>query len=209
MVDSRTPEAQVISGASLLAAVADPIRLQLLHVLVGQAAVSVICNRSRRFGQSVELPPEGAARAGLIEGTRRGRWIDYALTDGALDRLHAASSPPPCHANWWSSDEHDHRADHAPQRPPLGTRGAATLLWFALYNVNKPFWNWLIAGLDLDSRLGSGIHFFFYDDQDPSAAGRDHLPGHRASFFHSVERTRALLGGKREGVGNVLAAGLG
>ena len=28
--------------------------------------------------------------AGLVVGTRRGRWIDYQLTEGAMDRLHAA-----------------------------------------------------------------------------------------------------------------------
>ena len=38
-----------------------------------------------------------------------------------------------------------------------GTVAAVTLAWFALYQINKPFWDWLIgdvAGLDLDSRLG-------------------------------------------------------
>ena len=28
--------------------------------------------------------------AGLVTASRRGRWIDYALADGALDRLRAA-----------------------------------------------------------------------------------------------------------------------
>ena len=28
--------------------------------------------------------------AGLVTASRRGRWIDYALADDALDRLHAA-----------------------------------------------------------------------------------------------------------------------
>ena len=32
--------------------------------------------------------------AGLIVGTRRGRWIDYQLTDDAMDRLHAALPVP-------------------------------------------------------------------------------------------------------------------
>ncbi|MEA5119471.1 MAG: helix-turn-helix domain-containing protein [Propionicimonas sp.] len=32
--------------------------------------------------------------AGLIEGVKRGRWIDYSLTDGALERLHAALPDP-------------------------------------------------------------------------------------------------------------------
>ena len=36
--------------------------------------------------------------AGLVTATRRGRWIDYALADGALDRLHAAL-PAPIGAN--------------------------------------------------------------------------------------------------------------
>ena len=94
MVDTRTTEQQV-SGAALLAAVADPIRLQLLHVLVGQTRC--VC----------DLQPEPAIpanllsyhlkvlrEAGLIEGTRRGRWIDYSLTEGALERLHAALPDP-------------------------------------------------------------------------------------------------------------------
>lgn len=32
--------------------------------------------------------------AALIVGTRRGRWIDYQLTDDAMDRLHAALPVP-------------------------------------------------------------------------------------------------------------------
>ncbi|MHA6522903.1 permease [Tessaracoccus sp. G1721] len=85
--------------------------------------------------------------------------------------------------------------------------------WFTLYQANLPFWNWLIgdvAGLDLDSRLGSGVHFFFYDTIKILLllAGIIFLVTVLRSFM-SVERTRALLGGRREGVGNVLAAGLG
>jgi uncharacterized membrane protein YraQ (UPF0718 family) len=44
--------------------------------------------------------------------------------------------------------------------------GVATALWFALYEVNLPVWDWLVydlVGLDSGSRLGSGVHFFFYD----------------------------------------------
>ena len=94
-----------------------------------------------------------------------------------------------------------------------GLAAAATLLWFALYQVNKPFWDWLlgdVAGLDLDSRLGSGVHFFFYDTIKILLllGGIIFLVTVLRSFM-SVERTRALLGGKREGVGNVLAASLG
>jgi hypothetical protein len=82
-----------------------------------------------------------------------------------------------------------------------------------LYWVNEPFWTWLVgeaAGLDLESRLGSGVWFFFYDTIKIALllTGIIFVVTVLRSFM-SVERTRALLGGKREGVGNVLAALLG
>ena len=91
--------------------------------------------------------------------------------------------------------------------------GCAAVLWFALYAVNEPFWDWLVyraVGLDAESRLGSGVHFFFYDTVKIGLllTGIIFLVTVLRSFM-SVERTRALLGGKREGLGNVLAAGLG
>ena len=89
----------------------------------------------------------------------------------------------------------------------------AAVAWWVLYSVNQPFWDWLIGGvvgLDLASRLGSGVHFFFYDTVKIALllAGIIFVVTVARSFM-SVERTRALLGGRREGVGNVLAAGLG
>ena len=103
-------------------------------------------------------------------------------------------------------------------RPATPTRrwvglGAATLAWFALYAVNLPWWDWLVydvVGLAGESRLGSGVHFFFYDSVKIVLllVGIIFAVTVLRSFM-SVERTRALLGGKREGVGNVMAAGLG
>jgi uncharacterized protein len=89
----------------------------------------------------------------------------------------------------------------------------ATALWWTLYLLNQPFWDWLVGGvfgLDLTSRLGSGVSFFFLDTVKILLllAGIIFVVTVLRSFM-SVERTRALLGGKREGVGNVLAAGLG
>lgn len=89
----------------------------------------------------------------------------------------------------------------------------AAVAWWALYLVNQPFWDWLIGtvfGLDLGSRLGSGVHFFFFDTVKIVLllVGIIFLVTVARSFM-SVERTRALLGGKREGLGNVMAAGLG
>jgi uncharacterized membrane protein YraQ (UPF0718 family) len=91
--------------------------------------------------------------------------------------------------------------------------GLAAVLWFVAYALNRPLWDWLVfeaVGLDADSRLGSGVHFFFYDTVKIVLllAGIIFVITVLRSFM-SVERTRALLGGRREGVGNVLAAALG
>lgn len=64
--------------------------------------------------------------------------------------------------------------------------------------------------VDRHSRTGEAIAFFFYDV--PKVMMLLTLivfaMGVVRSYF-SAERTRALLAGKREGVGNVMAAGLG
>lgn len=91
--------------------------------------------------------------------------------------------------------------------------GAATLAWIAAYRSILPFWTWAIydlVGLDPASHWGQAVHFFFYDTTKILLllAGIVFLVAVLRSFM-SVARTRALLGGKREGVGNVLAAGLG
>jgi uncharacterized membrane protein YraQ (UPF0718 family) len=90
---------------------------------------------------------------------------------------------------------------------------AAAVIWVVLYQVNEPFWDWLIydvLGLAPTSPLGSGLHFFFYDSVKIILLliGIIFLVTVLRSFM-TLERTRALLGGKREGVGNVMAATLG
>jgi uncharacterized membrane protein YraQ (UPF0718 family) len=61
-----------------------------------------------------------------------------------------------------------------------------------------------------DHRLTETLHFFFYDTIKIGLllTGIIFLVTILRSFM-SVERTRQLLGGKREGAGNVMAAGLG
>jgi len=91
--------------------------------------------------------------------------------------------------------------------------GAAALGWLALYEVNAPLWDWVVYdvfGLAPASRLGSGVHFFLEDSIKIAMllVGVIFAVTVLRSFM-SVERTRALLGGKREGAGNVMAAGLG
>ena len=91
--------------------------------------------------------------------------------------------------------------------------GVVVVAWVTLYALNRPLWDWLlldVVGLDPESRVGSGVHFFFFDTVKIALllVGIIFVVTVLRSFM-SVERTRALLGGKRQGLGNVLAAGLG
>jgi uncharacterized membrane protein YraQ (UPF0718 family) len=98
------------------------------------------------------------------------------------------------------------------RRRSLEVVGAA-VLWVVLYQVNEPFWDWLLydrIGLDPASRVGSAVQFFLYDTVKITLllVGIIFVVTVLRSFM-SIERTRALLGGRREGVGNVMAASLG
>jgi uncharacterized membrane protein YraQ (UPF0718 family) len=89
----------------------------------------------------------------------------------------------------------------------------AALAWVALYRLNGPFWDWLVydrLGLSPQSSLGSALHFFGYDVVKIALllVGIIFWVTVLRSYM-SVERTRALLGGRHEGVGNAMAAGLG
>ena len=94
----------------------------------------------------------------------------------------------------------------------VGWTIAALILWGVLYSLLQPFADWVIAVLPVkpDSQLGEAVSFFAYDM--PKVLLLLTLVvfamGIIRSFF-SAEKTRALLVGKREGVGNVLAAALG
>jgi uncharacterized protein len=91
--------------------------------------------------------------------------------------------------------------------------GGALLVWFGLYQLNEHLWDWLLYGLfgmDPASRTTETLHFFLYDTVKITLLLV--LIIFTVTFlrsYMSVERTRAILGGKREGVGNVAAAGLG
>ena len=108
------------------------------------------------------------------------------------------------------------RAPRLAPRTDRGRWGAlalAAVTWVVLYQANRPWWDWVVGevvGLDLASRLGSGVHFFLYDTVKILLllTAVIFLVTVLRSFM-SVERTRALLGGRREGIGNVLAVGLG
>lgn len=90
---------------------------------------------------------------------------------------------------------------------------AATFAWVVGYAVNGEFWDWLtydVVGLDPQGRVGSAIHFFVYDTTKILLllGGIIFVVTVLRSFV-TIEQTRRLLGGRREGLGNVAGAGLG
>jgi hypothetical protein len=105
------------------------------------------------------------------------------------------------------------------ERVPTSTRGrwltlaGAALAWYAAFWLNARIWDWLLydlLGMDPDARQTETLHFFLYDTVKITLllCGIIFIVTVLRSFM-SIERTRALLGGRREGAGNVMAAGLG
>jgi len=101
---------------------------------------------------------------------------------------------------------------------PGSSRTALLLLlglgaWVAAYAAVLPLSEWLtfrVIGLSPSSPLGQSIAFFLYDTPKVLLllVLIVFVVGIIRSFF-TAERTRAILAGKRESVGNVLAALLG
>jgi len=85
--------------------------------------------------------------------------------------------------------------------------------WTGAYLAIQPLSSWLtfgVLGLSRGSHLGESVAFFLYDTPKVLLllVLVVFLVGIVRSFF-TAERTRAILAGKRESVGNVLAALLG
>jgi uncharacterized protein len=95
----------------------------------------------------------------------------------------------------------------------FGMLALALIIWLIAYNLIQPLANWIsysAAGLARDSQLGESVAFFLYDVPKILLllSGMVFLISIVRTFF-SPERTRSLLGGKHEGVGNIFAALLG
>ncbi|MBJ7532911.1 permease [Rhodomicrobium vannielii ATCC 17100] len=110
-----------------------------------------------------------------------------------------------------------HLTDHTPSELGRNLRWlagvvAALAIWVGLYSQLNPFSEWAVSALSIDahSRAGDAIGFFLYEAPKVLLllAIIVFAMGVVRSFF-SPERTRAMLAGNREGVGNVAAAGLG
>ncbi len=98
------------------------------------------------------------------------------------------------------------------RRAPWGWLILAAVLWVAAYANLERFADGLLAltGLKPETHLGGALHFFFYDTPKVLLllAGIVFVMGVVHTFV-SPERTRAMLAGRRLGVGNVMAAALG
>ena len=94
----------------------------------------------------------------------------------------------------------------------IAATAISVVLWFVLYGALTPLSAWAVSLLPLApaSRLAEAATFFVYET--PKVLLLLTLVvfamGVVRSFF-SPERTRVLLAGKNEGIGNVAAAGLG
>ncbi len=90
---------------------------------------------------------------------------------------------------------------------------AASAVWALLWTQLLPLADWItysLLGLQPATRLGEATAFFLYDVPKIILllTGMIFVVSTVRTFF-SVERTRQLLGGKRQGAGNVLAALMG
>ena len=77
--------------AALFKALADPLRLEVLEIL----SPEICCNC--HIQEQLDVSPNLLSyhlkvlrEAGLIEGKRRGKWIDYRLCDDAPARISSA-----------------------------------------------------------------------------------------------------------------------
>ncbi len=106
-----------------------------------------------------------------------------------------------------------HQRWRAPGTPVLARAVLVTAAWATALRFNAALWNQVVyhwIRLNPGTRWGSAVHFFLTDTVKIGLllAGIIFAVTVLRSFV-SLERTRTLLGGRREGVANVMAAGLG
>ncbi len=102
--------------------------------------------------------------------------------------------------------------NYLPKNHPRTFLLLAALLWLTIYQWLNPLSHWLVQQLPVDpaSHLYDALQFFLYDTPKVLLllTGVVMVMGMVNSYF-TAERTRALLAGRHEGVGSVMAALLG
>jgi len=92
IADVPLPEAEATTLASVLSALADPVRLRLLSVVAAQGEVCS-CHLEEPLGRSqptISHHTRVLAEAGLIAGDRRGKWTWWSIVPDRLDAVRAA-----------------------------------------------------------------------------------------------------------------------
>jgi uncharacterized membrane protein YraQ (UPF0718 family) len=97
-------------------------------------------------------------------------------------------------------------------RQPRSFLVIAAVVWFGIYTILEPLSHMLVKALQLEpgSHAYDALQFFLYDTPKVLLllTGVVMVMGMINSYF-TPERTRALLSGRNEGVGNIMAALLG
>ena len=79
------------ASLAVMQAVADPIRWTVLAVLTqGPRCVCALQEQVPVAGNLLSYHLKVLREAGLITSSRRGRWVDYAVTADAVERMAAA-----------------------------------------------------------------------------------------------------------------------
>ena len=89
LVESPLTEAEADELAGVLAALADPVRLQILSLVAAEGEVCS-CDLEAPLDRSqptISHHTRVLADAGLIEGERRGRWTYWRVVPGRLEAL--------------------------------------------------------------------------------------------------------------------------
>ena len=167
---------------------ARPVRWTVLQRLA--ESPSCVCNLQEHLPIAANLLSyhlRVLREAGLVTTSRRGRWIDYALADDALDRL------PSRTARWRSCrGRADERRRHT-CRPRSGRQGLSLAGLAALWvlgvlgqRVGCGTWcSTTLLGMPPDDRLTATLHFFFYDTVKIALLlSRDHLRDHDPALLH-------------------------
>jgi hypothetical protein len=111
-----------------------------------------------------------------------------------------------------ASHTQEFRPEHTTRRD-FGLVALAAVLWLIVFTQLQTLADFLtynLLGLSADSHLGSALNFFVYDVPKILLllSGMIFLITLLRTFI-TPEQTRRWLGGRRRGMGNILAAGLG
>jgi ArsR family transcriptional regulator, arsenate/arsenite/antimonite-responsive transcriptional repressor len=89
ITQSALDERDAVELAGVFAALSDPVRLRLLSIVAAQGEVCS-CNLEEPLGKSqptISHHTRVLAKAGLIEGDKRGRWMWWHLVPERVERL--------------------------------------------------------------------------------------------------------------------------